>query len=57
VRLKIPQEKSALVAIIHRTGRVSSQHYENNDILLEADIPPSLRGRLEDFIVASETGC
>ena len=49
VRLRIPQHESALAAQVHREGRVLDERYENNDILLQAELEPVLRQRLAAY--------
>ena len=51
VRLRIPQSEAALVARIHRAGRVLGQTYEENDILIEAEVEEALHGQLRAYIV------
>lgn len=51
VRLRIPQSEAALVSRIHRNGRIMSEHYEENDILLDAEVEESLHGLLRAYIV------
>ncbi len=49
VRLRIPQHESALAAQVHREGRVLDEHYEDNDIVLQAELEPQLHDRLADY--------
>jgi len=42
VKLKIPQSQYALVSELMREGKVISSDYEENDILLEIEIPHHL---------------
>ena len=51
VRLRLPQNEGGLLSDIHRVGRVLEIHYEDNDILLVAHIPPVLEGKLKPFIL------
>ncbi len=39
VRLRIPQREYALVSLLKRDGNVLSEEYEENDILLVAEVP------------------
>lgn len=51
VKLKIPQSNYAIVTEIMRLGNVLHQHYEENDILLDVDLPESMIGRVKAYIV------
>ena len=42
VKLRIPQSHYALVSELMRKGRVISCEYEENDILLEIELPHDL---------------
>jgi GTP-binding protein HflX len=41
LKLRIPQARQDLVALLHREGKILGQDYEGNDILLTAIIPHS----------------
>ncbi|HPV39510.1 MAG TPA: GTPase HflX, partial [Candidatus Hydrogenedentes bacterium] len=43
VRLRIPQHKGGVVARIHDCGRVIQQDYEDNVVVLEAEVDAALR--------------
>jgi len=45
----IPQSRGDLVAILHSECKVLSTEYEGNDVLLEAIVPKSISGRLEQY--------
>ncbi|GAB5412172.1 MAG: GTPase HflX [Chlamydiales bacterium] len=51
VRLRVPQSKFELIARIQREGRVDKIDYEENDVLLEADIPKVLEREMKEFIL------
>ena len=51
VRLRIPQHKGGVVARIHDCGRVIQQDYEDNVVVLEAEVDASLRRQIADYIV------
>jgi len=51
VKLKIPQSNYAVVTEIMRVGHILSQHYEENDVFLEVDIPESAAGRLKKYLL------
>lgn len=50
VKLRIPQHRAEAVARVHRTGRVLSERYEGNDVLIEAELAPESQGKLAEFI-------
>ncbi|NGX40275.1 MAG: GTPase HflX [Candidatus Anoxychlamydiales bacterium] len=50
IKLKIPQSYYKLVSEIIKEGRIISLSYEENDILIEAEIPKMLQKKLEMFI-------
>lgn len=49
-KLRIPQDHYALVSEIMRVGRVVSQEYEENDILLTVEIPSSIKHKVTPFV-------
>ncbi|MBF8263403.1 MAG: hflX [Parachlamydiales bacterium] len=51
VKLRIPQSHYALVSELMREGKVISCEYEENDILLEVDIPRNLERKTAPFEV------
>ncbi|GAB4244907.1 MAG: GTPase HflX [Candidatus Methylacidiphilales bacterium] len=51
VRLRIPQECGALLAELHRVGRVLDKRYVNNDVELTAHLPPMLAGRVQPYLI------
>jgi GTP-binding protein HflX len=51
VKLRVPQSHYALVSEIMREGKVLSCEYEENDILLEMEIPHHLEHKVAHFIV------
>lgn len=50
--MKIPQENYGIVSELIRYGQVLSQDYEENDILLQVNIPVSLAGKYNKYILA-----
>jgi GTP-binding protein HflX len=52
VKLRIPQSHYALVSEVMRQGKILSTEYEENDILLEAEIPQHLERKVHLFIVS-----
>ncbi len=51
VRLRIPQSEYALVSDLMKEGRIIESEYEENDVLLLAEIPKQLEYRLKPFIL------
>lgn len=49
VKLRLPQSEGALLAEIHRIGHVLELKYDKNDVLLTANIPPQLQGKVEKY--------
>jgi GTP-binding protein HflX len=47
--LRIPQSDYAVTSEIMRHGNVLSQEFEDNDVLLRAEVPASMVGRLEKY--------
>ncbi len=54
IRLRIPQSEYALVSEVLREGKVISCEYEENDFLLEVEIPKSLERKVVAFEVGLE---
>lgn len=52
VKLKIPQSHYQIASRVIKEGRIISQEYEDNDILIEAEIPKSLERTLFQFIIS-----
>jgi GTP-binding protein HflX len=50
VRLRIPQSESRLISRIHAEGNIISKEYENNDVLLCAEVPAELAAAAGDFL-------
>ena len=50
VFLRIPQSEYVLVSEVMRLGNIIKQDYEENDILLEVEIPSALENRLQSYI-------
>jgi GTP-binding protein HflX len=50
VSLTIPQSHYVLVSQLMQEGRVMSVEYEENDVLMEVEIPTSLQKKVEPFI-------
>lgn len=52
VSLSLPNHETSLAAELHREGTVLELSYEGDRILVTALVPPSLKGRLQPYIVA-----
>lgn len=50
LNLRIPQSEYAIVSEIRRLGNVLHQDYDDNDVLLNVEVPAQLVARLEKFI-------
>lgn len=50
VRLRIPQGNGAALARVHQAGRVLSQEYNDDSVVIEAEIDRILEGALAEFI-------
>lgn len=50
LKLRIPQDQARWVARIHADGRVLSEAYEDNTILLEAEVGPALESQLKEYL-------
>lgn len=53
LHLRVPQSRQDLIALLHREGKIVSQDYEGNDILLNAIVPHPLRHHFEPFLAAT----
>ena len=49
IDLRIPQSRADVVHLLHREGKILSEKYEGNDILISAVIPHPVRHRYETF--------
>lgn len=54
VKLRIPQSQYALVSELQREGKVICCEYEENDILLEIEIPHHLERKISHFICMND---
>ncbi|KIA77845.1 GTPase HflX [Parachlamydia acanthamoebae] len=52
LNLRIPQSEYALVSEIRRSGNVISQDYEENDVLIEVDLPVALANKLKNYVIS-----
>jgi GTPase len=53
IELRVPQSDYKVVHKILQTGRILNQEYEENDVILQVDIPNSLLHHLSQYIVES----
>lgn len=51
VHLRINQSNAKLIAEIAKEGRILHTDYEDNDVLLEVEIPAHLERKIEEFVV------
>ncbi len=56
VKLVLPNHLTALVAELHRVGRVLDVSYQGDTVALTAHVPPQLQGKLKPFMVAADDG-
>ena len=54
VKLRIPQKEYALVSQLLSEGRVVHQEYEENDILIEIEIPTHLHHKVKPYLIPEE---
>ena len=50
--LKIPQYRQDLVALLHREGKILSQDYHDNDIIINAIYSKRFLAKFEEFVMA-----
>jgi hypothetical protein len=51
VKLLLPNHLTALLAELHRVGRVLDMSYQGDAIALTAHIPPQLQGKVKAYVV------
>lgn len=51
VTLRIPQSRYALVSEVMRQGQVLQQEYEEDLVILQAEIPQALASKLQEYLV------
>ncbi len=52
VKLVLPNHMTALVAELHRVGRVLDVSYQGDKIAVTAHVPPQLQGKIKAYLVA-----
>lgn len=50
---ELPTDRHDLAALVYRTGRVVEEHYNDDHILLTAQVPEKTLGLLADYLVTS----
>ncbi len=50
MKIRLPQSDFALMSLIHEQGKVISQHYDGNDILLDIIMPRRFESQLEPHL-------
>jgi GTP-binding protein HflX len=56
VKLVLPNHLSALLAELHRVGRVLDVSYRDDEIALTAHVPPQLQGKIKKYVVEEADG-
>ncbi|MBT7461070.1 MAG: GTPase HflX, partial [Waddliaceae bacterium] len=51
VNVRIPQSDYHVVTEIISGGKILSQEYDENDVVIQADIPTNLAGKISKYIV------
>jgi GTPase len=54
VKLKIPQEEYALVALLKREAHLLYEEYEKNDVIIRAEIPMTLLHRFDSYVYENQ---
>ena len=52
LNLRLPQARMDLVALIHREGKLISQEYDDNDVLVTMTVPKRLEVKFAQYVVA-----
>ena len=50
--MKIPQSRQDLIALLHREGKILSQDYAGNDIILTATYSKRFLAKFAEFVMA-----
>ncbi len=50
LKLRIPQARQDMVALLHREGKILSEDYEGNDVLLTAIVGNTMKHLFNDFL-------
>lgn len=54
VKLVMPNHMTALIAELHRVGRVLDISYQGDKVALTAHVPPQLQGKIKAYVVEEE---
>jgi GTP-binding protein HflX len=49
LKLRLPQSEFGLMSVIHKQGKLLSQEYEGNDVLLETILPKRFESQFAPF--------
>ncbi len=49
-RFRIPQNEAGIVDYLHTNSRVVNQHYEGNNIIIDAEVDPDVARQYQDYI-------
>lgn len=52
VRFRFPLHEGSAIALLHQAGRVLHTHYDEHGCEIEAEVPESVRRRLESFAIS-----
>ena len=50
LKLRLPQSEFGLMSIIHKQGKLLSQEYDGNDVLVDAVIPRRFEAQFSDYV-------
>jgi hypothetical protein len=51
MKLVLPNHLTALLAELHRVGRVLDVSYRDDTVALTAHVPPQLQGKIKKYVV------
>jgi GTP-binding protein HflX len=54
VKLVVPNHLTALLAELHRVGRVLDVSYRDDSVALTAHVPPQLQGKIQNYVVEDD---
>ena len=49
VRLKIPQSKADIIALLHREGHVLNEEYTSRDVIMDVEVSGKLRAAVKEY--------
>jgi GTP-binding protein HflX len=50
MKLRLPQSEFGIMSLIHQQGKVITQNYDGNDILLDIIVPRRFDAQLEPYL-------